>query len=100
MRGVIWWDGEYNDILRRNKFIMTILPGLSFLPIALYIYLCVCVCVCVCKYDKKWGIQRMILIVVELFASVKCFGFYIKTIIRAVDIGCLLLVIIYNLFYF
>ena len=33
---VIWWDGEYNDIFRRNKFIMTILPGLSFLLIALY----------------------------------------------------------------
>ena len=34
-----WWDEEYDDILQRNKFMMTIQPGLSFLLITLYVYL-------------------------------------------------------------
>ena len=34
---VIWWDGEYsNNILRRNKFIMTAYPSLSLHLIVLY----------------------------------------------------------------
>ena len=33
-----------------------------------------------CKYRdmKKQGFQRMILFIVELFANVNCFSFYIK----------------------
>ena len=31
---VIWWDEDYNDILRWNKFLMSISSGLSFLLIA------------------------------------------------------------------
>ena len=30
------------------------------------------------KYEKKQGMQKMILFIVKLFANVKCFGFYIK----------------------
>ena len=40
--------------------------------------MCVCVCVYVCANKKKQGFQKMILSVVELFANVKRFGFYLK----------------------
>ena len=38
----------------------------------------VCVCVCKCTNMKKQGFPRIILFIVELFANVKHFGFYIK----------------------
>ena len=40
------------------------------------------VCMCVCKYLnlEKQGILRMILFIVEVFANVKHFDFYINVI--------------------
>ena len=62
---------------------------------------CVCICVCVCVYKytnmKKQGVQRMILFIVELFASIKSFGFYIKPSSGHSNVQCWIFWIIFDL---
>ena len=64
-------------ILKKLFHIILVFPTVLFS----YIYMCVCVCVCVCvwifRYERK-GIQFIILVIIELFANVKCFSFYTK----------------------
>ena len=72
-------------------FILYFFVKQSYIYIYIYIYMRVYVCVyvfmceyeCACvrmkKYEKKRGIQRIFLFVVELFTINKRSGFYLKT---------------------
>ena len=54
---------------------------------ATYIYIYIYIYMCVCANIKK-DLQWKILFILELFAKVKCFGFYIKPSSDHLDISC------------